>query len=271
MAKQIPIIVINLKKDTDKKSKIIQRLNDLNLEFSFFNAIYGVELSPEELSAAYNPQHSIEKGLRAIKKNEIGCALSHLGVYKKMLDDNIDKMIILEDDAILDKEFVEALDIIEYLPDNWELFLFGYSSKRSIPCNFNVKLKSNPTTFNVGVSPIPRGCLHAYVVNQKGAKRMLSYKKSMYQPIDRYSGDYRLMNVYTIYPRVAKQDADLESSIGYDWMKETGWKQQKIIKAIRRGNNNRRAKRQASKSFSLSCLIRKIKFKIRHGFKEYYQ
>jgi hypothetical protein len=93
----------------------------------------------------------------------------------------------------------------------------------------------------------------------------------MYQPIDRYSGDYRLMNVYTIYPRVAKQDADLESSIGYDWMKETGWKQQKIIKAIRRGNNNRRAKRQASKSFSLSCLIRKIKFKIRHGFKEYYQ
>ena len=125
--------------------------------------------------------------------------------------------------------------------------------------------------FNVGVSPIPRGCLHAYVINQKGAKRMLSYKKSMYQPIDRYSGDYSLMNVYTLYPRVAKQDADLESSIGYDWMKDTGWKQQKIVKAIRGFNNNRRKKRQESKSFSLSCLIRKIKFKIKHGFKGYYQ
>ena len=271
MIKQIPITVINLKKDIDKKNKITQQLNDLKREFSFFNAIHGVDLSPEDLSRAYNPQHSTEKGLRVVRKNEIGCALSHLGVYKKMLDDGIDKMIILEDDAILDKEFVVALNIVQFLPDNWELFLLGYSSKRNIPCNFKVKLKRNPTAFNVGVSPIPRGCLHAYVINQRGARRMLSYKKSIYQPIDYYSGDHRLMNVYTLYPRVAMQDADMDSSIGYDWMKETGWKQQKIVKTIREFNNDRRKERQVRGLFSLSCLIRKIKFRIRYGFKEYYK
>ncbi len=272
MNKQIPITVINLKKDTGRKNKITQQLNDLNLEFSFFDAIYGAELNDKEFNAVYNPKHSIKKNARLLRKNDIGCALSHLGVYQQMLDDNIDKMIILEDDVILDKEFVNALDIIGYLPENLEIFLLGYSSKRRMPCNFNIKLKNNHTAFNIGVSPKQRGGLYAYVINKRGALRMLSYKDSIYQSIDSYTGDYRYMNVYNIYPRVAMQNHNIPSSIGYDdcVSDEPRWKQQKIIKIIRNYNNKRRAKRQKNEAVSVSCILHKIKFKIKNGFKDYY-
>jgi len=273
MTKKIPITVINLKKDIDRKNNITQQLNKLNLEFSLFEAIYGADLNLEEFEAAYNPKYSVEKNTRTLLKNDIGCALSHFGVYQKMMDNDIDKMLILEDDAIFDEGFLKALDVVECLPKNWEIFLLGYSSGRKIPCNFKVELENNHTTFNVGVSPITRGCLHGYVINKRGAQRMLNYKDSLYQAVDMYSGDYRMMNVYILYPKVVYQSADFDSSIGYEWMVGTDskWKQQKIVKVIRNFNNKRRRKRQERGGFSLSCILRKIKFRVRHGFKEYYQ
>ncbi len=271
MDKQIPITVINLKKDTDRKDSITQQLNGLNLEFSFFEGVYGKELSPKELTAVYNPEHSIEKGVGVLSKGEIGATLSHFGIYQKMLDDDIDEMIIFEDDTIIGQDFVQALDIVKHLPENWEIFLLGYSSGRKKPCNFNINLKNNPTPYSVGVSPIIRGGAFCYVINKRGAQRMLSYKKSLYKVIDIYTGDSNMINVYTISPRVAALGDDFESSVeDREPFFIPKWKRQKVIKVIRDFNNNRRKKRKEKDRFSTSCILRKIKYRVKHGFKEFY-
>jgi len=271
MNKQIPITVINLKKDAERRDSITQQLNSLNLEFSFFKGVYGKELSSEELSAAYNPKNSIERGIKTLSKGEIGATLSHFGIYQKMLDDDIEKMIVFEDDTIINEDFVQALDVVEYLPENWEIFLLGYSSGRKMPCNFNIDQKNNTTTYKIGVSPIIRGGAFCYVINKRGAKRMLSYKESLYKVIDIYTGDSDMINVYTISPRVAVLSADFESSVEDRVPFHTSeWKQRKIVRAIRDFNNNRRRTRKTKGSFSTSCILRKIKYRIKHGFKEFY-
>jgi len=267
------IFVINLKKDSDRRRKISQQLDSLGVVFSFFEGVNGRELKDEELLSAYKPKRSIDKSKRLLTQGEIGCALSHFNIYQKMLDENIDRAIVLEDDAVIGKNFLEAIDVVAHLPCNWEIFLLGYSSSREIPCNFKLDLVGNSTVFNVGISPKSRGCLHGYVISKSGAERMLSYKDSLYQPIDMYTADYRMINSYVIYPRVVYQNKDLESSIGYEWESKQGpkWKQQQVVKTIRKLNNRRRSKRNKKGVFSISCLFSKLEFLIRNNFRGRYK
>lgn len=48
----------------------------------------------------------IERNMgRQLAKPEIGCAISHLQLYEKMLAENIELMLVFEDDAIVDIDF----------------------------------------------------------------------------------------------------------------------------------------------------------------------
>jgi glycosyl transferase, family 25 len=278
MTKKIPITVINLKKDIDRKNNITQQLNKLNLKFDFFEAIYGSELSSEELDLVYNPKLSIDNGTRALTRGEVGATLSHFGVYQKMIEDDIDEMIIFEDDIAVGQDFLAALDVIEHLPKNWEVFLLSYSLRTkqdSRLCHFNVNLENNPTSFGVGVPLKVLGGAFCYVINRRGAQRMLSYKDSMHRVIDYYTSDRRMINVYTIYPRVADVNfnLNLDSSVGHrdQLTVSSKWKQQKVVKSIRDFNNARRKKREDKGRFSINCMLKKIKFKIKYTFKKYYK
>ncbi len=278
MIKQIPITIINLKKDIDRRDNIARQLDNLNLKFDFFEAIYGDELSAEELDLAYNPKLSIDSGIRALTKGEIGATLSHFGVYQKMVDDDIDEMIIFEDDIAIGQDCVTALDVVEYLPKNWEVFLLGYSLRTkqdSRLCHFNVNLENNPTSFGIGVPLKVLGGAFSYVINKKGAQRMLSYKSSIHRVIDYYTSDRHMINVYTIYPRVANVNLslNLDSSVGHREQLTVSpkWKQQKTIKSIRDYNNARRKRREDRGKFSVNCMLKKIKFKIKYAFQEYYK
>jgi len=272
MLSQIPIIVINLKKDLEKRKKITERLKHFGLKFSFFDAFYGNDLSINELKKSYNSINSLQRNCRELRSNEVGCALSHFGVYELMIQKGIEEMLIFEDDAVLSENFLESLKVIDLLPKSWEIFLLGYSSNRKFPCSFKLKLENNKTNFSVGISPSKRACLHGYVINQRGAKRMLSYKESLYQPIDYYSGDNRLMNVFVLVPRVVFQDANLESSIGYKEIEDRkSWKNSKLISLLRDMNNQRRHNRVKGKKFSLNCFVKKIKYLLRHKKIDFYE
>jgi glycosyl transferase family 25 len=282
MGKRIPITVINLKKDVDKKNHIERQLSNLNLKFDFFEAIYGDELSANELSKIYNPRLSTDKGMGLLSKGEIGCALSHFGVYQKIVDEDIDEMIVLEDDAVIGQNFVESMSIITHLPKNWELFLLGYSAqmgaKDATVCNLNIDLKNNPTSFNVSVllKMVGGTGTHGYVINKRGAKRLLSYMSLLHLPIDFYTGNHRktgnqnMNNIYIIHPRVVGINHDFDSSIGDEAGRSTArWKLNKIVKFFRDFDRRRRKKGKFSITHILciDCIFRKIKFRITHYFK----
>lgn len=282
MDRQIPITVINLKKDVDKKIHIERQLSNLNLEFGFFEAIYGEDLSDKDLSAIYNPKLSVDKGMGVLSKGEVGCALSHFGVYQKIIDEDINEMIVLEDDAVIDQDFVESMSIIEHLPKNWELFLLGYSAqagaKDPTVCNLDIDLKNNPTSFNVSVllKMVGGTGTHGYVINKRGAKRLLSYMSLLHLPIDFYTGNHRktgnqkMNNIYIIHPRVVGINHDFDSSIGDEAGRSTArWKLNKIVRFFRDFDRRRRKNGKFSimHILFLGCIFRKINFRVTHYFK----
>ena len=97
----VPIFIVNLKRAVDRKKQIQQICKEYNLNVEFIEAVDGSLLNKEEIECVYSETKTIEKIGRSLSKGEIGCALSHLAIYQKMLKENIKQAIIFEDDIVL--------------------------------------------------------------------------------------------------------------------------------------------------------------------------
>ena len=98
------IFIVSLKDATQRRQNITKRMKDLGLSFEFFDAVDG----RNGLSECYEPMidyNAIKRRLGGMSGGEIACALSHALLYKKIVDENINSTIILEDDVILSDDF----------------------------------------------------------------------------------------------------------------------------------------------------------------------
>jgi glycosyl transferase family 25 len=95
----IQTFIISLPKDVHRREQLGRQLKDLAMPFSVIEAVYGKSLSHEELEVSYDRHKAITLFNRELSKGEIGCALSHLSIYRKMVEEDIPHALILEDDA----------------------------------------------------------------------------------------------------------------------------------------------------------------------------
>ncbi len=109
--------IINLKQDTDKYNRIKQRLDNINIKFKRFDAIYGKDIGNKYDQIIWNKEY--------IPKSVIGCGLSHYLVCKSHFDNDKNKIaMILEDDAVplFDNKTV-INKIINDAPKDWDIIL----------------------------------------------------------------------------------------------------------------------------------------------------
>jgi glycosyl transferase family 25 len=90
--------VINLSSDSPRRAAISAQLESLGMPYSIFNAVNGKQLSKEELARVYDRERAVRES-HDLTLGEIGCALSHWGVYRQMVEENIPYALVLEDDA----------------------------------------------------------------------------------------------------------------------------------------------------------------------------
>ena len=109
------IYVINLPDSLDRRQHIKSQLDSSNMPFEFISAVDVRNLSEIEQKNLYDCEKA-KLYKRELTLGEIGCALSHRAVYKKMIDENIDRAIILEDDITLKPEFYNLLQYFDKLP-----------------------------------------------------------------------------------------------------------------------------------------------------------
>ncbi|WP_432471660.1 glycosyltransferase family 25 protein [Amphritea sp. HPY] len=133
------IYVINLKKDTDKKDYITKHFKEKGiLNYEFIEAVYGKDLSEEELQTVYDPDLAKKFWGREILANEIGCALSHLKIYKEIIQSGSKGAFIFEDDVFIkENNIMDTINKIEshsYKPNHVILFswLSSYYRRRVI-------------------------------------------------------------------------------------------------------------------------------------------
>jgi glycosyl transferase, family 25 len=122
-----PIWVINLRRSADRRAYISHHLGALGLAFELVEAVDGRELSRETLGALYDPVLARRKLSRELTLGEIGCALSHLRLYRRMLDEDVPEVLILEDDVVIDPACIDILRRPERFPSGWELILLFHN------------------------------------------------------------------------------------------------------------------------------------------------
>lgn len=221
MSEKIPIFIINLKQDSHKRKHMEKLCKQHNLNCQFIEAVYGKDLDEETLAKVYNKKESIDLIGRELTKGELGCALSHISIYKHMVDKNIKQAVIFEDDIQIEEDFSSIIQNINTLPDNWELILLGYfngpvKKEKLVKSYLRDRKKITDTHKLVRLKQTASGA-HGYLINLKGARKLIEVLRTISLPIDEYTGNDNYTNLYAVFPRVvrvhdlfAKKQSNLE-------------------------------------------------------------
>jgi GR25 family glycosyltransferase involved in LPS biosynthesis len=104
---KIPVYVISLLRDKERRNKISQDLQSINIDFRFFDAVDAKDIKNTE----WISQTRLIGGDGHVMTNgEIACMLSHQLVYKDILSGEHEWALILEDDVTVDERTSELLD-----------------------------------------------------------------------------------------------------------------------------------------------------------------
>jgi len=202
----LPIYVINLDRSLARRQGMQAQLNFLGLDYEIVSAVDGMKLSPLELSQ-YSEIAAIESIGKPLVNTQIGCALSHLKLYARMIEQNIPECAILEDDIYLGQMFREVLLNRNKFPADWELI------------NFCTDARQEP--FGDLVTDIYRcsrllewaNRTSAYLINISGAKKLHNKGYPIRYEADGLTGRTQITDIksYSIWPPViALQDVGSE-------------------------------------------------------------
>ena len=198
----IPIFIINLKQDAQKKKQMQIQLDKLGLKAEFVEAVDGRKLGEDEKNKVYDHQKTIRAIGRELTNGEIGCALSHQKIYKKLVEQKIPYAVILEDDAILCNDFKTIVENIIRKTQQFDIVLLGHNANIKqyiLPYTFWGYKKIigkyflfRPTTWCYGT--------YGYIISCLGAEKLMQNSK-IFLPADHYTGNIGKLDIFILLPR----------------------------------------------------------------------
>lgn len=162
------IFVINLARHAERRALMKMQLDALGLPYEFFDAVDGFTLSPDFLKENHDAERARQLNRRDLSLGEIGCALSHLAIYKKIVDEDIPLALIFEDDALIGSQFPEVLEwlVAQINAKDETIVLLNHTQKYS--GWFGRKIDRNHRL----VPAVDAYCAHAYLVTQAAARKL---------------------------------------------------------------------------------------------------
>jgi glycosyl transferase family 25 len=192
--------LINLEKNKDRLATFSQYYNssDLNSEpFVKIKAIYGRDINYTSFISP-NVELNMTPGM-------VGCFLSHLDVYKKIIDGNKDYALIFEDDARMIRNIQRSIIQIipQIMPVDWDIVLLGYDVSNPV--------LHKTVQYNTYKKMYGFYGTHSYLITKAGVKKMLNMTQIPFKnQIDHEMGELcerKLLNVYGITNPVVWQEA----------------------------------------------------------------
>lgn len=104
-----PIFIVSLKDATERRRQILTRCAALGLQPELVDAIDGREGLPPEAERLVDRIAAESRVGRKLTDGEYACALSHRSIYQRICGESLPGAIILEDDAILTRDFADFL------------------------------------------------------------------------------------------------------------------------------------------------------------------
>ncbi|OIM99389.1 glycosyl transferase [Idiomarina sp. MD25a] len=175
------VFLINLDRSTERLEKAAQQLNRLNVPFERIAAVDGSQLTKAEIDTAFDIEQAERRTAYNLTIGEMGCYLSHVNCWRRIIAEALDFAIVLEDDLVLDDDFPKAIAEIEQLTQTqaWDYIKLANPFKKR---PYQTRLLINNFTL-VDYPKAPTGTV-AQAVSLKGAHALLAHRPPFFRAID---------------------------------------------------------------------------------------
>ena len=198
--------LINLDRHPDRLAAAQTRLSQVGVEAVRMPAVDGSSLSPAARRAAVARFHALLARGRLYTPGQIGCALSHHAVYRRMIDENMPTALVFEDDVLLTPGFPASLSAAETLLDvnRRQVFLFSDGTQKPLSCEGHAFTRARDGD-----------CSEAYLITLPAARELLRVNSPMVVPLDSWTrfAARGHIELYRAAPATATQDHAFQSVV----------------------------------------------------------
>src|SRR5215475_5572556 len=204
------VYVINLARSPERRSHMLAELQKTGLDYEIVTGIDGRELDLDHRAIA-DPAMVARNMIPA---GAVGCALSHLEIYKKIVADGADEALILEDDVNLPLDLGSAIDAVAKHLTGAEVALLNYQTNdgSQLSSRNAVELPAGLLALPVDVSRMDSTA--AYIITRSASERMLKYAPPVRANADDWHFYYRegiLDRIRCAWPQVVMKNPALDS------------------------------------------------------------
>lgn len=172
---------ITLKNTPDRKKYAENQFLENGLDVTFFEGIdgkkFGLNTNIPYMDDVPNWK-PCDGSPYYISQGHVGCILSHYMLWNVLKYLSYDKILIFEDDVILNENFKEnLLKIKSNLPDDWQYVFVGHCC---CPDENNIHEVSN----GIYITNTPPMCTHAYMIKKESIETLIETNSMAWSHID---------------------------------------------------------------------------------------
>ncbi|TQR61954.1 glycosyltransferase family 25 protein [Acinetobacter sp. RF15A] len=201
--------VISLKFAADRRAHILNQFNSKSIPFNFFEAI------EPPLNKKLLEKFKLDTKPNKLTENETACFLSHFSLWNKVIEENLNYIVIFEDDIYLSDEANYFLSM------EWPIkkdIIKIEKVYKNIFLKKNKKINISGSKYTLGI--LLKGHLGAggYVLSNKAAKDLIAYVENLDEldHIDQILFNHYLKSgnlpVYQLNPVICIQDCILNKN-----------------------------------------------------------
>ena len=209
-ANHIPIYLISLTKDSERRELLANRFPLFSSQFILINSVDGRELSARDYYLQILPYFKTHQ--RILTPSELGTTLSHVKALTTFLESNAEFALIIEDDIIGNDEDIHHLLSLAQQLDKQTLLsgggLQGVNARYLL--GKKTQLQDTYNTANLANPPITRAC--AYIVSRFVAQSILHHHQHNLTIADDWGIILNGTKIKIYYTDILQHPTDLSTS-----------------------------------------------------------
>jgi GR25 family glycosyltransferase involved in LPS biosynthesis len=202
------IYITHWSKLTSRKDWLISHLSEKNIHSYTWVENYDKDYwNIEDIMLDYPLVFGLNPKGRNLKYSEISLVLKHCWIIKDAFENKYDSVLILEDDAILEDDFISKFNRYkDQLPTDWDICWVGSC------CNLHSKLVQDINVYRESTSR----CTHTYMISMSCINKIIEYIKFVDDGADWYYNaliEKFNLNNYWFEPSLSSQNTMYETTI----------------------------------------------------------
>lgn len=199
------VFVLHLERSTDRKKHMMEEVKKHHLDYEIFPAFDCLGLTDEDLSE-FCDMETVKRLSNYLTPGMVCASKSHYLIYQKIIEENLDCALIVEDDVVFDRNIISVLDNIEKNINPNEVILLHYMSwepltllnERSVPVSDIFTIYESKENF-----PFVNSAA-GYIVTKDAAKTLSEYVMPIKNGTDNWAKfleDGGFNSLRFVYPR----------------------------------------------------------------------